>query len=58
MKRLPLSAPYSTRALDAAWRKRVSEEQAECTKRNPQLMRRLAKLTDDQLAGSSGGFGN
>jgi hypothetical protein len=49
MKRLPLSAPYSTRAMDAAWRKRVSEEHEECKKRNPQLMRRLAKLTDAQL---------
>lgn len=49
MKRLPLSAPYSTPAMDAAWRKRVSEEHDECKKRNPKLMRRLGKLTDDQL---------
>ena len=35
--------------MDAAWRKRVQQEHQECKKRNPQLMRRLAKLTDAQL---------
>ena len=43
------SAPYITKASEAAWRKRVRQEHQECKKRNPTLMRRLAKLSDDQL---------
>jgi len=43
------SAPYLTRAVEIAWRKRVAEDHRQCRKANPKLMRRLAKLTDDQL---------
>ena len=49
MTTFPLTAPYSTKKLDAAWRKRVREEYREARAQNPKLMRRLGKLTDDQL---------
>ena len=47
--RIALSAPYSTRAIEIAWRKKVRDEHQQCRKENPALMRRLAKLTDAQL---------
>ena len=45
----PSTAPYLTRAVEIAWRKRVAEDHRKCWARNPALMRRLKKLSDDQL---------
>ena len=45
----PSSAPYLTKKSEAAWRKRVREDHRRCWERNPALMRRLKKLSHDQL---------
>lgn len=43
------SEPWSTPKADAAFRKWVREEHRRCREQNPALMRRLRRLSDDEL---------
>jgi hypothetical protein len=44
-----VSEPWSTQKLDAAFRKWVRDQHRRCREQNPALMRRLRKLSDNEL---------